>query len=292
MEVGNAVISAPPARKAILYLYLTCILHFMTWDPRQYQRYSDERSRPFHELVDRIAIDPAAVERAVDLGCGPGHLTATLCDRWSKAHVIGVDNDANMLASAAALAHDRLSFGSGTVQGWRPAVPVDVVVSNATLQWIPGHLAMLPDLLTMVRPGGWFAFQVPANLNDPHHQEIRSLYRSAPWSDIPAVKALPDRTHSSHTATEYLDVLAPLCSHIDGWETTYLHILQGDDPVLEWVKGTALRPVFAALESVEARTEFLAELAPRLRTAYPSSAWGTPFPFKRIFVVAQRSAEL
>jgi trans-aconitate 2-methyltransferase len=264
----------------------------VTWDPTQYQRYNDERSRPFHELVDRIAIEPAAVQTAVDLGCGPGHLTATLCDRWPNAHVIGVDSDTNMLASAAALASDQLSFASGTVQGWRPASPADVVVSNATLQWVPGHLAMLPELLTMVRPGGWFAFQVPGNLDDTHHQEIRALYRSKPWSDIPAVNALPDRTHSSHTATEYLDVLAPLCSHIDSWETTYVHILQGSDPVLEWVKGTALRPVLAALETDKVRAEFLAQLAPRLRAAYPSSAWGTPFPFKRIFVVAQRAGEL
>jgi trans-aconitate 2-methyltransferase len=264
----------------------------MTWDPRQYQRYSDERSRPFHELVDRIAIDSAAVETAVDLGCGPGDLTATLCDRWPNAEVIGVDNDANMLASAAALAGDRLSFASGTVQGWRPDAAVDVVVSNATLQWVPGHLAMLPDFLSVVRSGGWFAFQVPGNLDDPHHQEIRSLYRSKPWSDIPHVKALPDRTHSSHTASEYLDVLAPLCSRIDGWETTYIHVLEGTDPVLEWVRGTALRPVLAALQTDDMRAEFLAQLAPRLRAAYPSSAWDTPFPFKRIFVVAQRAAHL
>jgi trans-aconitate 2-methyltransferase len=264
----------------------------MTWDPRQYQRYGNERSRPFHELVDRIMVDAAAVKTAVDLGCGPGHLTATLCDRWPHAQVIGVDNDANMLATATALAGDRLSFTSGTVQDWQPVAPVDVVVSNAALQWVPGHLALLPDWLRMVRPGGWFAFQVPGNLDDPHHHEIRSLYRSEPWSDIPHVKALPDRTHSSHTATEYLDVLAPLCSHIDGWETAYIHILQGDDPVLEWVKGSALRPVLAALETDEARADFLAQLAPRLRAAYPSSAWGTPFPFKRIFVVAQRSWEL
>jgi trans-aconitate 2-methyltransferase len=264
----------------------------MTWDPTQYQRYSDERSRPFHELVDRIVVDPESVETAVDLGCGPGLLTATLCDRWPNAQVIGVDSDANMLASAAALASDRLSFASGTVQSWRPAAPVDVVVSNATLQWVPGHLALLPDLLAMVRPGGWFAFQVPGNLDDPHHLEIRALYRSTPWSDIPDVRALPDRTHGSHTATEYLDVLASLCSHIDGWETTYIHILQGTDPVLEWVKGTALRPVLAALQTDEERAEFLAQLAPRLRAAYPSKAWGTTFPFERIFVVAQRAAQL
>jgi trans-aconitate 2-methyltransferase len=261
----------------------------MTWDPTQYQRYSDERSRPFHELVDRIMVDPATVGMAVDLGCGPGHLTATLCARWPNAQVIGVDNDANMLASAGALATDRLSFASGTVQGWQPAVSVDVVVSNAALQWVPGHLAMLPGLLKMVRPGGWFAFQVPGNLDDLHHQEIRSLYRSTPWSDIAAVKALPDRTHGSHSATEYLEVLAPLCSYVDGWETAYVHVLQGTDPVLEWVKGTALRPVLAALKTDDARTEFLAELAPRLRAAYPSRAWGTPFPFKRVFVVAQRA---
>lgn len=290
MVAGMQAAAAPgvigttcPSLVSHLYTWL------MSWDPKQYQRYRDERGRPFHELVDRIVVDPATVETAVDLGCGPGQLTATLCDRWPAAQVIGLDNDANMLSSAADLASDRLSFASGTVQRWRPDAPVDVVVSNATLQWVPGHLAMLPDLLTMVRPGGWFAFQVPGNLDDPHHQEIRSLYRSQPWSDIPAVKALPDRTHGSHTVPAYLDVLAPLCSHIDGWETTYIHVLHGADPVLEWVKGTALRPVLAALQTDAARVEFLAQLAPRLRAAYPSRPWGTPFPFKRIFVVAQRA---
>jgi trans-aconitate 2-methyltransferase len=194
-----------------------------------------------------------------------------------------------MLASAATVANDRLSFASGSVQTWRPNSPADVVVSNATLQWVPGHLGMLPELLTMVRPGGWLAFQVPGNLEDAHHQEIRSLYRSTPWCDIPAVHALPDRTHGSYPATDYLDMLAPLCDYVDGWDTTYVHILQGDDPVLEWVKGTALRPVLAALGTDEARTEFLAQLAPRLRAAYPSRPWGTPFPFKRVFVVVQRA---
>ncbi len=181
----------------------------MTWDPMQYQRYSDERSRPFHELVDRIVVSPAAVVTAVDLGSGTGHLTATLCDRWPNARVIGVDNDANMLASAGALASDRLSFVIGTVQSWRPAVPVDIAVSNATLQWVTGHLAMLPDLLTMVRPGGWFAFQFPGNLDDLHHQEIRALYRSTPWSDIPAVKALPDRRVPNFWPNSHHDYASP-----------------------------------------------------------------------------------
>ena len=262
----------------------------MTWDPEQYQRFRDERGRPFHELVDRIAIEPAAVRTVVDLGCGPGNLTATLCRRWPEAKVIGVDDDRAMLQSAIGLAvgEARLAFEHGTIEQWRPTSPVDVIVSNAAMQWVPGHLELLPELVDALCPGGWIAFQVPGNLDDPHHQIIRALYRSARWSVLPAVAALPDRTHSSHRAGEYLDVLAPICARVDAWETTYQHVLQGADPVLEWVEGTALRPVLAALADAEQRQAFLDELAPLLRGAYPGRPWGTPFPFRRVFVVAQR----
>jgi trans-aconitate 2-methyltransferase len=264
----------------------------MTWDPNQYHRFADERSRPFHELVDRIAIDPRHAKRVLDLGCGPGHLTATLLDRWPDASVLGVDNDLAMLTSAAELANNQLRFESGDIATWRldaAAKPFDVIVSNAAYQWIPGHLALLPELLRMVRPGGWFALQVPGNLNDPHHLAIRKLVHEEPFASIPEVKALPERTHSSHTAVEYLDVLSPHCSHVDAWETSYVHILQGEDPVLEWIKGTALRPVLAALGTDELRNDYTRTLAPRLRVLFPSKPWGTPFLFRRVFVVAKRA---
>jgi trans-aconitate 2-methyltransferase len=262
----------------------------MTWDPSQYQRYADERSRPFHELVDRIAIKPAQANRILDLGCGPGELTATLRDRWPDASVLGIDNDAAMLASAASLNRPHVRFEAGDIATWRTTDdPFDVIISNAAYQWVPGHLEMLPELLSMVRPGGWFAFQVPGNLDDPHHQAIRKLVREEPFASIPSVKALPERTHSSYTANQYLDALAPLCAQVDAWETSYVHILQGPDPVLEWIKGTALRPIFKAVETDELRAEYTRTLAPRLRELYPSKPWGTPFPFRRVFVVAQRA---
>jgi trans-aconitate 2-methyltransferase len=267
----------------------------MTWDPNQYHRFADERGRPFHELVDRIDIDSHVPKRVLDLGCGPGNLTATLCDRWPQAFVLGVDNDAAMLSSAAELVTKRLRFEFGDIATWRidskvePASePFDVIVSNAAYQWVPGHLALLPELLNMLASGGWFALQVPGNLDDPHHQAIRALVREQPFASIATVKALPERTHSSHTALEYLDVLSPLCSQVDAWETSYVHILKGEDPVLEWIKGTALRPVLAALGSAELQSEFTRILAPRLRALFPSKPWGTPFPFRRVFVVARR----
>jgi trans-aconitate 2-methyltransferase len=266
-----------------LYCYV------MTWDPTQYLRYGDERSRPFFELVARIIADDAEVRSVVDLGCGPGNLTETLATRWPAAHVLGVDNDAAMLAAAASTVGERVRYESGDIATWTPSVPVDVLVSNAAFQWVLSHLELLPTLLTNVRPGGWFAFQVPGNLDDPHHQAIREVRARTKWASMPTLAALPFRTHVSYPASTYLDVLTPLCSEVDAWETSYVHILQGANPILDWVKGTGLRPVLSALDTDDLRAEFCAELAPLLGAAYPQRDWGTPFPFKRVFVVARRA---
>lgn len=256
------------------------------WDPQQYARYGDERSRPFFELIGRIGT--ADARTVVDLGCGPGGLTASLAERFPSARIIGVDNDPAMLAAAAAFGSDRVRFEAGDLATWTPGKPVDVLVSNAALQWDLGHLARMPDFLDHVTPGGWFAFQVPGNLDDAHHQAIRAVRRRDRWSSVAALAEIPERTHVSRPAAEYLDVLARLGCAVDAWETTYVHILTGPDPVLEWVKGTALRPVLAALPDDAARAEFAAELAVLLREAYPSQPYGTPFPFRRVFVVAHR----
>jgi trans-aconitate 2-methyltransferase len=258
------------------------------WNPEQYARFGDERSRPFFELVNRIgATDPRTV---VDLGCGPGALTASLVERWPSADVLGVDNDAAMLASATNVLGDSkaLRFTSGDIATWRVTEPADVIVSNAALQWVPNHLELLPALAAQVKPGGWFAFQVPGNLDDAHHQAIRAVRRRQRWASIPTIAALPERTHVSSTAVTYTDKLADCGFSVDAWETTYVHILHGHDPILEWVKGTGLRPVLNALPSEEARDGFCRELAPLLRDAYPSRPYGTPFPFRRVFVVAHR----
>lgn len=263
----------------------------MTWDPQQYLRFSNERDRPFYELVSRIEVDPDSVRRVVDLGCGTGHLTASLLERWRNAQVLGVDADADMLRTASAHASERLTFLQADIADLPDELrenPADVVVSNATYQWLLDHLDRMPSLLELVRPGGWFAFQVPGNLDDPHHLAIRALRAQPRWAGVPAIAALPPKTHVSFDPTDYLSVLAPFCDVLDSWATTYVHILKGPDPVLEWVKGTGLRPVLEALQNEADQAEFLAELAPKLRAAYPAASFGTPFPFRRVFVVVRR----
>ena len=257
----------------------------MAWDPVQYAKYTDERSRPFVELVNRIgAIQPRSV---VDLGCGSGELTATLGQRWPDARVVGVDNDDAMLAAAQSFTTDRISFSKGDIASWVPPSTVDVIVSNAALQWVPGHLGQLPRLVEHLNPGGWLAVQVPGNLDDPHHQAIRQIRAMPRWRE--RFGDLAERTHASYPADVYLSLLSDLDMDltVDAWETTYVHILQGENPVLEWVKGTGLRPVLSRLTPNQ-QIEFCDDLAPLLRAAYGSRPWGTPFPFRRVFVVANK----
>jgi trans-aconitate 2-methyltransferase len=254
------------------------------WDPGQYLRFSDERSRPFFELTARIqAQRPGLV---ADLGCGPGNLTATLASRWPDAEVLGIDSSAEMIASARQLGEtpERLSFALGDVADWRPARPADVIVSNAMLQWVPGHEELLPSLIAGLAPGGWLAFQVPGNFDQPSHVILRELAGSDRWRGMLSGAALNRQTADP---ARYADILGLLGCAVDAWETTYLHVLPGEDPVLEWYKGSGLRPVLAALEPAAAAA-FLAEYGQRMRAAYPRRPYGTVLPFRRVFVVAQR----
>ncbi len=256
------------------------------WDPGQYERFADERSRPFHELLARVpATAPAYI---VDLGCGTGELTATLTARWPEATVLGVDSSERMLTEAAARAvPGRLGFRREPIEEWTPAAPVDVLVSNAALQWVPGHADLFGRFVGALAPGGWLAFQVPGNFTFPTHTLLAELCRSPRWRD--RLGPLADRHPTSLEPAEYLDRLARLGCTVDAWETTYLHVLSGRDPVLEWVRGTALRPVLTALADDAAATgDFLAEYGSRLREAYPGRAYGTVLPYRRVFVVARK----
>jgi trans-aconitate 2-methyltransferase len=255
------------------------------WDPAQYARYADERNRPFHELVARIAAQDA--DRVVDLGCGDGVLTAALAQRWQAVSVLGVDASPEMLAKATTLSTERLRFRLETIQDWQPDAPVDVLVSNAALQWVPDHAAAVERLVTLVRPGGWLAFQVPGNADAPSHRILADLRLSPRWRD--QIGGGPRRLPDTLDPSEYLDRLARLGCAVDAWETTYAHVLQGPDPVLEWIRGTALRPILARLSPTDA-AEFEADYGAALRTAYPSAPYGTVFPFRRIFVVARVAA--
>ena len=195
-----------------------------TWDPDRYLTYADERGRPFVELVGRI--DAAAPRTVVDLGCGPGNLTRLLAERWPGARVAGLDSSPEMIAAARA-ADERIAFDVADLREWRPDEPVDVLVSNATLQWVPGHLDLLPALVERVRPGGWLAFQVPGNFDEPSHTIRRDLAAEEKYAAHTRDVAVP----SSHDPVVYLDALASLGCTVDAWETTYLHVLTGDDPV-------------------------------------------------------------
>lgn len=251
-----------------------------TWDPEQYLTYSDQRGRPFVELVARIGAEaPADV---VDLGCGPGTLTALLAERWPDARITGLDSSPAMIDSALERGDERIRFQLADLQDWRPARPVDVLISNATLQWVPGHLELLPRLLDAVRPGGWLAFQVPGNFDEPSHTIRRELAAEPAYAEHTRDVAVP----SSHDPATYLDALAAQGCEVDAWETTYQHVLEGDDPVFEWVSGTGARPTLQALPS-ELREDFEAEFRRRLHEAYPPRASGVVLAFRRIFVVAR-----
>jgi trans-aconitate 2-methyltransferase len=254
------------------------------WDPQQYVRYREERGRPFHELVARIPV--AAPELVVDLGCGPGTLTQVLAERWPSARVLGVDSSPEMVAAAEPLAQPpRLDFVLGDVESWQPADKVDVVVANALLQWVPGHVELIAPIAGWLRPGGCLAFQVPANFDAPSHLALRDLRLSQRWRARLGDAA--DRSGAVESPERYLDAFVAAGLEPDVWQTSYLHVLQGPDAVLEWVKGTALRPVLSALDD-EGRREFLDEYGVLLRDAYPPTSYGTVFPFLRTFAVGRR----
>jgi trans-aconitate 2-methyltransferase len=255
------------------------------WDPGQYRRYGDERARPFFDLLGRVAAtDPKLV---LDLGCGPGELTATLAERWPDAGVIGVDSSAAMIESARSGAQrdGRPSFVLADIRDWEPAGPADVLISNAVLQWLPDQLDVLARWTGFVADGGWIAVQVPGNNDQPAHTVLRELASSARWRPLLDGVML---NRQAAAPADYLDLLAGAGFQADAWETTYLHVLTGDNPILEWYKGTGLRPVIDALPAGPA-DEFLAEYGALMREAYPARAYGTVLPFRRVFAVARRA---
>jgi trans-aconitate 2-methyltransferase len=253
------------------------------WNPQQYGKYADERGRPFADLVGRVFADnPAEV---VDLGCGPGNLTATLLDRWPSATVLGIDSSAEMIEAAQPLTSARLTFEVGDLREWSaPPESIDVIVTNATLQWIPEQLDLLPGFVRTLKPGGWLAIQIPGNGDAPSHAILRELAATPRYAEYAADKSLrPDMPGPA----EYVDALSAEGCSVDAWETTYNHLLSGDNAVLEWVKGTGARPVLQSLPD-DLRVSFEKEYGARLAEAYPQRSYGTLLPFRRIFAVAQK----
>lgn len=260
----------------------------MKWDPLKYVQFGDYRDRPFFDLTGRIHSERP--RQVVDLGCGPGTLTATLAQRWPDAQVVGLDSSAEMLAKAAkaviqAEGQSGLTFELADIAHWMPSAETDVVVTNAALRWVPGHQEMLGRWLAVLRPGAWFGMQVPGNFNAPSHSLMRELAGTARWR--PFLEGVLRGGESVGEPDDYLRIMLDAGCSADAWETTYLQVLSGPEPVLEWVRGTALRPVLAVL-SVEEGRAFEAEYAAALRVAYPETPHGTVFPFRRTFAVAQK----
>jgi trans-aconitate 2-methyltransferase len=273
------------------------------WDATLYLRFGGERARPFFDLLARVGAEmPRYV---VDMGCGPGNLTATLAQRWPSATVCGVDNSPQMIETARQLAPAAslrsagasasgsvltshapgLSFMLDDIRHWEPQSLPDVIVSNAVLQWVPDHRELLVRWAGQLAGDGWLAFQVPGNFDQPSHVILREMATSARWRSLLRDVEL---NRQSADPADYAELLAGAGCEVDAWETTYVHILQGEDPVLEWYKGTGLRPVLAVLDADQA-ADFLAEYGEKIRVAYPPGPFGTLFPFRRVFTVAHRA---
>ncbi|WP_372697750.1 trans-aconitate 2-methyltransferase [Arthrobacter sp. JSM 101049] len=263
----------------------------MKWNPAKYVQFASHRDRPFFELIARIDAD--APRKVMDLGCGPGPLTAALADRWPQAQVTGLDASAEMIARAVA-DHQRphLDFAETDATAWTPEPDTDVLVSNAMLQWIPAHRELMAGWLDALAPGAWFAAQVPGNFGAPSHVLLRELADSPRWTD--RLSGLTLRRDATADPDTYLRLLLDHGFDADVWETTYSQLLRGQDPVLEWVRGTALRPVLSILREDDAQ-EFENEYAALVREAYPPFTGPdgdqlTVFPFRRIFMVGRKGA--
>lgn len=259
------------------------------WNPDEYLHFREERSRPFVDLLARV--ECAAPETVVDLGCGTGDLTRTLCGKWRQARVIGVDSSAEMIARAQVEqgSADPLSFELGDLATWTAKSAIDVIVANASLHWVPDHPALMARLVGALSSRGVLAFQMPQNGGTPAQHALEKIRTSEKWSarfGSGAGTGEPRRAAALPVGS-YVERLHELGMRVDAWETTYQHILQGDQPVLTWMKGTTLRPLLALLDTTHV-TDFIEEYCNELQDLYPAGPWGTVFPFRRIFVVASR----
>ena len=254
----------------------------MRWEPAQYLKFAGHRLRPAVDLLNRIDADPPTI---ADLGAGTGNVTRLLQARWPGARITGVDSSPDMLARAAD-ALPQVSWEQADLAEWRPRDPVDLLYSNAALHWVDDHPALFPALFEAITPGGTFAVQMPNNFAARSHTAITDVVRSGPWKS----KLEPLlRTPPVQPPSVYFDLLAPTASSLDIWETEYVHVLEGTRPVLEWIKGTWLRPLLAALDDEE-RAAFESRYAELADAAYPRRADGrTLFPFRRLFIIATRA---
>jgi trans-aconitate 2-methyltransferase len=254
----------------------------MSWSAAQYLKFEDERTRPTRDLVARIP--NRDVRRAADIGCGPGNSTEVLRERYPEAEIVGLDSSPDMIEAARKRLPD-IAFDVIDIGGWS-GKGFDVILANAVIQWIPDHEALLPELIGKLSPGGSLAVQMPDNLDEPSHRLMREVATEGPWADklAGATKARAER----NDAGWYFRLLRARVSRVDIWRTTYFHPLAGAHAVVEWVKGTGLRPFLDPLEPAE-RVDYLARYEAAIAEAYPAEADGTVLlPFPRLFFVATR----
>ena len=255
----------------------------MSWSAAQYVKFERERTRPVHDLVARIP--NAEVASAADIGCGPGNSTEVLRDRYPAARIVGLDSSPDMI-QAARKRLPFVAFEVADIREWRPKAPLDVILANAVLQWIPDHESLFPALLAQLKPGGALAAQMPDNLEEPSHRLMGEVAGDGPWAAKlrDAAAAGTER----HGADWYFRLVRPHAANVDVWRTTYYHPLAGARAIVEWLKGTGLRPFLDPLDPSE-QEAFLARYEEAIATAYPAEPDGTVLlPFPRLFVVAAR----
>jgi trans-aconitate 2-methyltransferase len=251
------------------------------WNPAQYLKFADERTRPAADLLARVPL--AAPDDVVDLGCGPGNSTALLARRWPGARVTGVDSSASMLRRAAQ-DHPGPTWEQADIARWAAKAPVDLIFANAALHWLPDHPALFPRLFGELAPGGVLAVQMPRNFDAPSHALMREVAADPRWRDRLARAA----RHPVAEPARYYDLLAPLARRIDLWESAYVHVLDGVAAILEWVRGTGLRPYLEPLDEAE-QALFTERYLAALAGAYGPAADGRVlFPFRRLFLIAER----
>ena len=255
----------------------------MTWSPDQYTQFEDDRTRPVHDLAAAIPTrDPA---RAIDLGCGPGNSTEVLAARFPQAEVTGLDSSPEMIEAARARL-PALRFDLADIRAWNDPGPYDVILSNAALQWLPDHDALLPALVSRLAGGGSFAAQMPDNLDEPAYRMMRAVADLPAWRDKLA-QAGGQRPEMA-TADGYYRILRPHCRRVDMWKTTYFHVLASADAVVDWFRGSGLRPYLAPLDDAD-RAEFLRRYREGVAEAYPAQPDGAVLlPFPRLFLVGTR----
>lgn len=256
----------------------------MSWSAQQYVAFEDERTRPVRDLV--TAIPNEIVRSAVDIGCGPGNSTEVLLARYASASVTGLDSSDDMVEAARKRLPD-VQFRVADIGAWDEAGPYDVILANAVLQWLPDHAGLFPALVSKLSPGGTLAVQMPDNLEEPAHRLMRQVAAEGPWAGklAGASKARAERA----SAQWYYELLRPLCQRVDVWLTTYHHPLAGGPAaVVEWFKGSGLRPFLQPLDEAE-RDAYLARYEAEIAKAYPPLADGSVLlPFPRLFIVATR----